>query len=157
MMELKEVREVARMARKYGDEDNVTDDMIIILDDRITELEGQFNIAQQTAKDNAIALGQQQEIVEKGAKILYARIAELEAQRDELLEAIAKAEGQRNVLFGLCEDALVKCPFPVGASLLREKLQTAVEQIEDGILNTQEGKEIKQPAVRVDGPMDIEV
>ena len=68
--------------------------------------------------------------------LLDDRLTELGAERDELIVAIAKVEGQRNVLFGLCEDALVKCSFPVGAALLREKMQAAVDQTEDAILNT---------------------
>ena len=38
------------------------------------------------------------------------------------------------------EVVLERCAFPVGASLLREKLQVTFEQIEDAILNTQEDK-----------------
>ena len=82
-MELEGARNIANSLRGNPMVDN-SSCHTIILDNRITELEAQFDIAQQCAKDNAIALGQQQEIVEKGAKILYARITELEAQRDWL-------------------------------------------------------------------------
>ena len=95
----------------------------------------------------------QQSVLSKGLRAYTAivtlddRITELEAEMKQILNEFDEVEGQRNILFGLCEDALEKCPFPVGASLLREKLQIAVEQTEDAILNTQEEKEIKQPSV----------
>ena len=82
-----EMVEVCRSGLEYKQDIRPPSRDFIALGDQITELEGQFDIVQQCAKDNAIALGQQQEIVEKGAKILYARITELEAQRDELLGA----------------------------------------------------------------------
>ncbi len=93
-MGLKEARGIAAKWRELSKQIviDIPAQAAIILDDRITELEGQFDIVQQCAKDNAIALGQQQEIVEKGAKILYARITELEAENEILLRQVIDRE-----------------------------------------------------------------
>ena len=42
-----------------------------------------------------------------------------------------KAERERNELLELCKEALAKCPFPVGAAILKEKIQATVMEMED--------------------------
>ena len=51
------------------------------------------------------------------------RITELEAEMKQILNEFDEVEAQRDELVIVCKAALERCPFPVGAMAVKERLQ----------------------------------
>ena len=134
MMELKEARETANKIRSLGYKETSNPyNVIIILDDRITELERDIKLLFQTIRRR-----------EANLNITEQRNRELEAQRDELLEAaMGVIRIVENAISSDCRGPNDQC------SMLEKAIENAT------------GKKwwdaIKQPALRADDPMDKEV
>ena len=130
-----------------------TEDAAIALDDRITELElceRQLNVLlcdtipdkkwNKVFKGSAIEYlrhravhfiknygdpvrGARMNQLANGVEEDKRRITELEAEMKQILNEFDEVEAQRDELVIVCKAALERCPFPVGAMAVKERLQ----------------------------------